>query len=82
MHNENALTTNAAASSTTRCLVLRVFTVAERNIDGQRNAAFALCLIDSTDLAAVFGEKLVEPVLDARNIAVSTVGVDGVKNGR
>ena len=38
------------------CLVLRVFTVAEWNIDGQRNAAFALCLIDSTDLAAgVFG---------------------------
>ena len=62
------------------CLVLRVFTVAEWNIDGQRNAAFALCLIDSTDLAAgVFGEKLVEPVLDARNIAVGTVGVDGVK---
>ena len=61
-------------------LVLRVFTVAEWNIDGQRNAAFALCLIDSTDLAAgVFGEKLVEPVLDARNIAVGTVGVDGVK---
>ena len=62
------------------CLVLRVFTVAERNIDSQRNTAFALCLIDSTDLAAgVFGEKLVEPVLDARNIAVGTVGVDGVK---
>ena len=48
------------------CLVLRVFTVAERNIDSQRNTAFALCLIDGTDLAAgVFGEKLVEPVLDA-----------------
>ena len=62
------------------CLVLRVFTVAERNIDGQRNASFAFCLIDSTDLAAgVFGEKLLEPVLDARNIAVGTVGVDGVK---
>ena len=42
------------------CLVLRVFTVAERNIDSQRNTAFALCLIDGTDLAAgVFGEKLV-----------------------
>lgn len=62
------------------CLFLRVFTVAEWNIDGQRNAAFTLCLIDSTDLAAgVFGEKLVEPVLDARNVAVGTVGVDGVK---
>ena len=31
------------------CFVLRVFTVAEWNIDGQRNAAFALCLIDGTD---------------------------------
>ena len=42
------------------CLFLRVFTVAERNIDGQRNAAFTLYLIDSTDLAAgVFGKKLV-----------------------
>ena len=42
------------------CLVLRVFTVAERNIDSQRNTAFALCLIDGTDLAAgVFGEKLI-----------------------
>lgn len=40
------------------CLVFRVFTVAERNIDGQRNAAFTLCLIDSTDLAAgVFGKN-------------------------
>ena len=62
------------------CLVLRVFTVAERNIDGQRNAAFTLCLIDGTDLAAgVFGKKLVEPVFDASNVAVGTVGVDGVK---
>ena len=62
------------------CLVLRVFTVAERNIDGQRNASFAFCLIDSTDLAAgVFGEKLVEPVLDTRNVAVGAVRVDGVK---
>jgi len=62
------------------CLVLRVFTVAERNIDSQRNTAFALCLIDGTDLAAgVFGEKLVEPVLNACNIAVGAVGVDGVK---
>mgnify|MGYP006070656235 CR=1 FL=1 len=42
------------------CLVLRVFTVAERNIGGQGNAAFTLCLIDGTDLAAgVLGEKLV-----------------------
>jgi len=62
------------------CLVLRVFTVAEWNIDGQRNAAFALCLIDGTDLAAgIFGEKLIEPVLNARNVAVGTVGIDGVK---
>lgn len=60
--------------------VLRVFTVAERNIDSQRNTAFALCLIDGTDLAAgAFGEKLVEPVLNACNIAVCAVGVDGVK---
>ena len=29
--------------------------------------------------AGVFGKKLVKPVLDARNIAVGTVGVDGVK---
>ena len=62
------------------CLVLRVFTVAERNIDGQGNAAFALCLIDSADLAAgILGKKLVEPVLDACNITVGAVGVDGVK---
>ena len=62
------------------CLVLRVFMVAERNIDGQRNAAFALCLIDSADLAAgILGKKLVEPVLDACNITVGAVGVDGVK---
>ena len=62
------------------CLVLRVFTVAERNIDSQRNTAFALCLIDGTDLAAgAFGEKLVEPVLNACNIAVCAVGGDGVK---
>lgn len=40
------------------CLVPRVFTVAERNIDGQRNAAFTLYLIDSTDFAAgVFGKN-------------------------
>ena len=62
------------------CLVLRVFTVAEWNIDGQRNATFTLCLIDSTDFAAgVFGKKLVEPVLDARNVAVGAVGVNGIE---
>ena len=61
-------------------LVLRVFTVAERNIGGQGNAAFALRLIDSTNFAAgVLGKKLVEPVLDTRNVAVGTVGIDGVK---
>lgn len=62
------------------CLVLRAFTVAERNIGGQGNAAFALCLIDSTNFAAgVLGKKFVEPVLNARNVAVGTVGIDGVK---
>jgi len=41
-------------------LVLRVFAVAERNIGGQGNAAFALRLIDSTNFAAgVLGKKLV-----------------------
>ena len=62
------------------CLVLRVFAVAERNIGGQGNAAFTLCRIDSTNFSAsVFGKKLVEPVLDTRNVAVGTVGIDGVK---
>ena len=42
------------------CLVLRVFTVAEWNIDGQRNATFALCLIDGTDLAAGVFERSVD----------------------
>ena len=62
------------------CLVLRVFAVAERNIGGQVNAAFTLCLIDSTNFAAgVLGKKFVKPVLDTRNVAVGTVGIDGVK---
>lgn len=60
--------------------IFRVFQIAVGDIGCQRNAAFTLCLIDSTDLAAgVFGKKLIEPVLDARNVAVGTVGVDGVK---
>ena len=33
------------------CLILRVFTVAEWNIDSQRNAAFTLRLINGTNLA-------------------------------
>ena len=62
------------------CLVLRVFTVAEWNIDSQKNAALALRLINGTNLAAgVFCKKLIEPVLDARNVAVGAIGVDGVK---
>lgn len=45
-------------------LVLQIFTIAERNIDGQQNAALILCLVDSTDFAAgILGKKLVEPVL-------------------
>ena len=33
------------------CLILRVFTVAEWDIDSQRNAAFTLRLINGTNLA-------------------------------
>ena len=60
--------------------IVRVTLVAVGNVGGQALSAFALCLIDSTDLAAgVFGEKLVKPVLDACNVVVGAVGVNGIK---
>ena len=46
----------------------------------QRNASLALGLVHRPDFAAgILGEKLVEPVLDAGDVAVRAVGVDGVK---
>ena len=45
-----------------------------------RNAAFTLCLIDSSDFAAGISRiELVEPVLDACKIAVCAVGINGVE---
>ena len=61
-------------------LILRVFAIPERNMDRQRNASLALCFVHRPDFAAgILGEKLVEPVLDAGDVAVRAVGVDGVK---
>ena len=54
--------------------------IAVGNVGGQALSALALCLVDGTDFAAgVLGKKLVEPVLDACNVAVGAVGVDGVE---
>ena len=60
--------------------VARVMLVAVGNVGGQALSTLTLRFVDGTDFAAgVFGKKLVKPVLDARNIAVGAVGVDGVE---
>ena len=49
-------------------------------MNGQSLTTLALCLLHSSDFAAgIFGKKFVEPVLNACNVAVGTVGIDTVK---
>ena len=54
--------------------------VAVGNVGSQALSALTLCFVDGTDLTAgIFGKKLVKPVLDARNVVVGAVGVNGVE---
>ena len=60
--------------------VVRVLHIAIRHIDRQRDAFFALGLLNSTNLTAgITGVKLVEPVLDPGKIVVHAVGIGAVE---
>ena len=60
--------------------IVRVTLVAVGNVGSQAFSTFSLCLVDGTDFAAgVFGKKLVKPVLDACNVVVGAIGVNGVE---
>ena len=50
------------------------------NVGSQSFSTLTLRFVDGTDFAAgVFGKKLVKPVLDACNVVVGAVGVNGVE---
>ena len=60
--------------------VARVMLVAVGNVGGQTFSTLTLRFVDGTDFAAgVFGKKLVKPVLDACNVVVGAIGVNGVE---
>jgi len=60
--------------------IVRVTLIAVGNVGGQALSALPLCLVDGTDFAAgILGKKLVKPVLDARNVVVGAIGVNGVE---
>ena len=60
--------------------IVRVTLIAVGNVGGQALSTLTLRFVDGTDFAAgVFGKKLVKPVLDACNVVVGAVGVNGVE---
>ena len=60
--------------------VLRVFHIAIRDIDRQRNTSFSLGFLHGTNFAAGISRiKLIEPVFDACKIVIGAVGVDSVE---
>ena len=60
--------------------IVRVTLVAVGNVGGQALSTLPLRFVDGTDFAAgVFGKKLVKPVLDACNVVVGAIGVNGVE---
>ena len=60
--------------------IVRVTLVAVGDVGGQALSTLTLRFVDGTDFAAgVFGKKLVKPVLDACNVVVGAVGVNGVE---
>ena len=60
--------------------ILRVFHIAVRDIDGQRNTSFTLCFLHGSDFAAgITGIKFVKPVFYSGKIVVNAIGISGIK---